>query len=676
MGGAAVGLALGLWEAGLLYFHPSVRQFIQVDAANVIWFLAPLMAMVLFSLLGGALGCIAVWGERGETACGDRTTMLVAVLLGAAGAYVGWSRHFLHTLGANMQVYDGARSVLFPLVRFAIVFVLSWLALRFLKRAALLFALERTWPLRPLGIAWLAVLLTLLGGLTFYANRPWSRSGSPSHASGLPTRPNIVLITLDTVRADHLSAYGYSRPTTPQIDHLAAQGVLFENAIAASSWTLPSLASIFTGLLPHQGGANAFRPVNLAWETLAEVLDEHGYTTAGFNANYFYGESGWGLAQGFHVYDDDATSLGYNLSRTLVGRVLVQPVYQATERYDVFYRRNAQELNADVFRWLRNSSPRPYFLFINYYDAHGPYLAPAPYDRRFGRRIKFAEHQPALSGESHPTKPRSAQEQADLIDGYDDCLNYLDTQVGELLQTLESAPGWKNTIVILTSDHGEAFGEHGAYHHGCDLHGEEIHVPLIFAGRGVPAGVRVSSTVETRRLFATVLDLALGAAVPFGRLSVARDWEPGRVADNSGEVALSELSSSLTQTEAGTISLTSSGWHYIRSAKGDEELYRRADDPGEKLDLSRLPQYQPILEQLRGRLEEVVAGSLNPWLGPEYLRALGGSRPSIAPALLPEDRLNPPGVGSAQAYFTPASRAPAPQNGPADKDLLESLPYH
>jgi len=672
-----VGFGLGLWEAGLLYFHPSVRQFIQVDAANVIWFLAPLTDMTLFGLLGAALGCAAALGK---TPSFGRTTAFIAVLFGAAGACVGWSGHFLHTLGANMQVYASAKSLLFPLVRFAIVFALSWLALRSWKRASTFFGVGQRWPLKPLGIAAISVLLALAGGLTFFVGQPWIRSGGPSHDRASAARPNIVLITLDTVRADHLSAYGYSRPTTPHIDRLASQGVLFEDAVAASSWTLPSLASIFTGLLPHQGGANAFRPVNLAWETLAEVLDEHGYTTAGFNANYFYGESGWGLAQGFRVYDDDATSLRYNLSRTLIGRVLVQPVYQAAERYDVFCRRNAQDLNADVFSWLRDSSPRPYFLFINYYDAHGPYLAPAPYDRRFGRTAKFAEHHSPLSGESHAVKRLSAQEQADLVDGYDDCLNYLDTQVGELLRTIESSPGWKNTVVILTSDHGEAFGEHGVYHHGLDLHEEEIHVPLIFAGRGIPAGVRVASTVETRRLFATVLDLALGAAVPFRRLSVARNWEPGRTAQNSDEVALSELSSSLVQAGVGTISLMSSQWHYIRSARGAEELYRRTDDPAEKMNLSALPQYQPVLNQMRGHLEEIVAESLNPWLGPEYLLALGRLRPSFASALLTqEQRPGQPhaeGVGFAQAYFTPASRAPVPENVPPDKDLLESLPYH
>lgn len=633
--------------------------------------------MTVFGLLGAALGCAAALGKTSSL---GRTTAFVAVLFGAAGACVGWSRHFLHTLGANMQVYASAKSLLFPLIRFAIVLALSWLALRSWKRASTFFGVEQRWPLKPLGIAAISVLLALAGGLTFYVGQPWIRSGGPSRDRAPEARPNIVLITLDTVRADHLSAYGYSRPTTPHIDRLAAQGVLFEDAVAASSWTLPSLASIFTGLLPHQGGANAFRPVNLAWETLAEVLDEHGYTTAGFNANYFYGESGWGLAQGFRVYDDDATSLRYNLSRTLIGRVLVQPVYQAAERYDVFCRRNAQELNADVFSWLRDPSSRPYFLFINYYDAHGPYLAPTPYDRRFGRPTEFTGHQSGLSGESHPAKPLSARERSSLIDGYDDCLSYLDTQVGELLRTLQSSPGWKNTIVILTSDHGEAFGEHGAYHHGCDLHEEEIHVPLIFAGRGVPAGVRVASTVETRRLFATVLDLALGAAVPFRRLSVARDWEADSATRNSDQVALAELSSSLVQAGVGTISLTSSQWHYIRSARGDQELYRRADDPTEKTNLSALPQYQPVLRQLQGRLEEVVAGSLNPWLGPEYLLALGRSRPSFAPAILTEElRPGQPHaaeVGFAQAYFTPASRAPVPENVPPDKDLLESLPYH
>jgi len=155
---------------------------------------------------------------------------------------------------------------------------------------------------------------------------------------------------MDTVRADHLSTYGYGRDTTPNLARLAKEGVLFENAISATSWTLPSLSAIYTGLLPHQSGSNAFRPLNPGWKTIESLLGHHGYATAGFNANYYYGESGWGLGSGFGKYDDDRTTLLYNLSRTLVGRAAVQPLYQNLERYDAFYRRNAADLNADVFR--------------------------------------------------------------------------------------------------------------------------------------------------------------------------------------------------------------------------------------------------------------------------------------------------------------------------------------
>ena len=675
--GAALGLLVGLWEARLLYFVPSVKEFLVVDSTWVIWFLAPLVAMLLFATIGAKLGFFATLGQSPGP---GRGVILACVLIGCAGAYVGWAGHFVHTHSVNFNVYGRMKDVLFPLVRLAMVFAVA-LVVAFLarKRIEPFFSDERRWPLRALATAFAAVAVVLAAGVVYYAAS--SRGGGARVSASevqAGQRPNIVLITMDTVRADHLSAYGYGRDTTPNLARLAEEGVLFENAVSATSWTLPSLAAIYTGLLPHQSGANAFRPLNPGWKTIESVLGQHGYATAGFNANYYYGESGWGLGSGFGKYDDDRTTLLYNLSRTLLGRAAVQPLYQNLDRYDAFYRRNAADLNADVFRWLRRRpASRPFYVYINYFDAHSPYVPPAPYDHRFGKLPESVVRRWSAKGGFRPRQPLPAADRQALMDGYDNSLAYLDTQIGRLVKALKSSPAGNNTIILITSDHGEAFGEHGAWQHGNDLHREEIHVPLIVCGAGIPAGKRIAPPVAIRKLFATVIDLALGNEVPLHAYSLARFWQT----DAPQEIArpvVSELSASLSEADAAGISLTTAQWHYILTTKGDQYLYNWATDPAEKDNLSTSPQGQQIAAGLKAKLGDIEANSAEPWVGPEYLFALGGggsaataaSGSSSSGSTGPEEP-----VGAAQAYFHPSVTPET--NGPSnsEKDLLKTLPY-
>jgi arylsulfatase A-like enzyme len=672
---AGVGLFLGLWEARLLYFVPSVRQFLVVDATYVIWFLAPLLDMGVFVLLGVALGLIATAG-RVPTA--RRNVVLTAVLFGAGGTVIGWSQHLVHTHALNLDIYGRSKDILFPLIRFAAVFALT-LLIAWLGRGRFFGWLDpnRRWPLRALGKAVALTFVLLAAGVLFYALAPRFRIPQVEASEGSQNKsPNVVLITMDTVRADHLSAYGYFRKTTPHIDRLAARGVSFENAVAPASWTLPSLASIFTGLLPHQDGANVFRPTNPAWVSLGDVLKKYGYVTAGFNANGFYGESGWGLNDGFQAYDDCPSTIKYNLARTVVGRTLVQPVYQATKRFDAFYRRDAGALNADVFRWLRSRPSRPYFLYINYMDAHSPYYAPYPYNHRFGSASEQLIRRVGFVDKLSPSVSLTAQDQEALIASYDNSLAYVDDQVGKLFQLLQASPDWANTYVVITADHGEAFGEHGVYHHANDLNWEEIHVPLIIAGPGIAPGIRVGRLVPLRGVFSTVLDLALGSRLPMHQYSLVRFWEQGTSAVPE-EPVVSELSSSLSPGGVGEISLTTSEWHYIRTARGKQELYCRSEDPKEQHDLSSLAEYQPTLNRLRADLEEAVRNSYEPWLGREYLLALGASdqSPLQAKSLATKSPTASRREGAAQSYFHPNIPLSSRQLSRREKDLLKTLPY-
>jgi arylsulfatase A-like enzyme len=676
--GALTGLLVGLWEARQLYYIPSVEEFLSVDATYVIWFLAPLVAMFLFATIGAVLGLFA---GVGESAGPGWRAILVALLIGCAGAYVGWAGHFVHTDSVNFHVYSRVRDVLFPLVRFAIVFVVA-LLIAFLgrKRINPIFGAERRWPLGALAKTFVAVLVLLAAGVVYYAASQRLAGRTRVAASEVQSsgRPNIVLITMDTVRADHLSAYGYGRDTSPNLTRLAEKGVLFENAVSASSWTLPSLSAIYTGLLPHQSGANAFRPLNPGWKTIASVLGHHGYATAGFNANYYYGESGWGLGSGFGRYDDDRTTLLYNLSRTLVGRVAVQPIYQNRDRYDAFYRRNAAELNADVFRWLRHRpASRPFYIYINYFDAHSAYLPPAPYDHRFGTLPESVVRRWSAKGGFRPKEPLPAADRKALIDGYDNSLAYLDAQIATLVHTLESSPAGKNTIILITADHGEAFGEHGAYQHGNDLHREEIHVPLIVYGAGIPAGKRIAPPVANRKLFATVIDLALGSQVSLHAYSLARFWQTDSLQEIAQPV-VSELSTSPSEADAAGVSLTTAKWHYILTTKGDQYFYNWATDPAEKDNLSKSPQGKAVVSELNAKLREIEANSAEPWIGPECLVALGegGSAPSSRNV---SSSNNPAAAqevaGAAQAYFHPIVTPESTGPSKSEKELLKTLPY-
>ena len=670
---AALGLLIGLFEAYLLWTRPRVIPLLVPDVGYVIWFLAPLVDMIFFGLLGLGLGLLAR-RTRGREA-------LVAAEAGVAVTFVALMLKWFH-VEIGLHPFQFGMEAQTPLTYFAVVFLVfllllsavwPWLA-GFSERWVSTLVKRLPW-----GVA--AATVVAVAGIGIFVVRP-SFSGTPVQAASPPSgAPNIVFITLDTVRADHLSAYGYARPTTPNIDRFARTGVLFENAIAPTSWTLTSHASMFTGLLPQQHGADFAVPLPSSPWTLAEILRSRGYETAGSVANMGYLQKGWGIAQGFHKYNDCSLSLRHNLAQTLLGNAVVQPVYQTFWRYDWFDHRDAQHINASVFRWFQHDPQHPFFLFINYIDAHDPYDTSAPYDHRFGklpkdlaRKIHFAEENAASSFSF------SRQERARLIDGYDNCLAYLDDQVGKLLNFLRQSPGWQNTIVIITSDHGEEFGENGSFNHGRNLYRGVLHVPLIIAGPGVPQGVRISHLAGTRQLFSTVLDLAGGGKTPFSRTSLARFWDPGFKPAPFDDAVPSELDPPGSLMGRTMISLTTPQYQYIVQRDGRQELYDWTLDPHETNNLAAAPQEQAILEGLHSRLVGLVSDATGPWNGPQYLLALGSvAGPSRLSLLFP--RPLQPGtaghqfrIGAAQAYFKPEESAPT-RPSQSERDLMRSLPY-
>ena len=677
--GATLGLLIGLFEAALLYFVPWLPTLVEPDVGYVVWFLVPLVNILVYGLLGAALGLLASVGRDPSP---DRSMALTAALMGVAGAHAAWAVALVH-------VWTGEASALAdlttPLTWLGIVSGSAFLITRLLRRhAPRMVEVATCWPVWPVSKALLGLTAILVTALGLHQLRrvdlPFFKQANAAQSAG---RPNIILITLDTVRADHLSVYGYDRLTTPNLDHLAKRGVMFEEAVAASSWTLASHASILTGLLPHQHEGNIYEPLDESPRTLAEILHAQGYETAGFNANNAYGQGSWGLAQGFETYDDSRTMVRHNLPRTLVARTILRPLRQHLVPQGLnSYRRNAADVNQDVVRWFGRRSSRPFFLFINYFDAHGPYYAPPPYANRFGK-ISEAAVKGIIFSELFPEqKPLTPEDYASFMDGYDNCVAYLDDQVGRLLQELSRSADWSNTIVIITSDHGEAFGTHGSFMHGRNLYYEEaLHVPLIIAGPGIPAGARIDHPSRLRELFPTILDLALGEKVPFHRRSLRRFWTPGFMPGPADDWVVSELVPFLPDYRPAMMSLMTSEWHYLHDSNGKSELYRWREDRHEKDDLSSSPEHRQILEDLQRRLDHLAGTSLGPWRGPEYLLALdrpghsflkealfGNLQESAAHSSLPP-------VGTSQNYFTPDGRSSPKHPLPAEVQSLRSLPY-
>ena len=311
-----------------------------------------------------------------------------------------------------------------------------------------------------------------------------------------PGSPNVLLIVLDSVVADHLSLYGYNRPTSPTIDELARRGIRFDAAQAAASWTLPSHATMFTGRWPHQLSAGWYTPLDATYPTLAEFLGSRGYATAGFVANQWYCGSDSGLGRGFTVYRDylfphlTAFGMAVLVKRSIdwlpplgdfLSGVLATPGPARSLRYAAgMFKANRIEaaMVDDLFLDWLSSGPaagrpaRPFFAFLNFADAHYPYQLPRMGLHRFGARPRNAYELDLIKNWWSVDKQQlPPQELAMALDAYDSCIAHIDEQLGRLWDALVRRGILDRTWVIIAADHGESFGEHaGIFCHGTSLY--------------------------------------------------------------------------------------------------------------------------------------------------------------------------------------------------------------
>ncbi|MBZ5704022.1 MAG: sulfatase [Acidobacteriia bacterium] len=482
------------------------------------------------------------------------------------------------------------------------------------------------------------VAVAVVAAIGIQSGRWWTEQRAlaklPSASLG---SPNVLVIVVDTLRADHLSSYHYARPTSPNIDRIAAQGVLFENAFSTSSWSFPSHVSLVTGAYQFEHGMGTIPPVGIfdsggpsfnRYPTLGEALERRGYRTAAFSANRTYFTHDLGFSRGFTHFEDYFHSAADMLVRTLYGKEFARIYLTRSNKskpkrllrflgFDSLLdvddegsvqmggaqgvRKRATAVNQELLRWVDEGKPaRPFFAFLNYYDVHHPYGGPASF------------HGPAWAQET-------------VVEQYDDGVRYVDGAIGQLMVELERRGLGRNTLVVITSDHGESLGQHGIAYHGETLYLEQIHVPLVFWYPGrIPAGVQVATTVTNASIPATLMEV-LDPSGPsrFPAPALTPLWthpqEKQPWPDIMAEVAQIDPTAKedlaaekiVPTSMVGPMkSLLGGQWHLIVHKSLGDQLYDWIDDPGESTNLIASSAGQEAAGKLSSQMRDLLTQSL------------------------------------------------------------------
>jgi arylsulfatase A-like enzyme len=419
--------------------------------------------------------------------------------------------------------------------------------------------------------------------------------------------PNVLVIIVDALRDDHLSTYGYSRETSPYITKLASQGVLFQSVIAAAPWTLPSHASILTGRLPHETGAD--RPdgsVDQSLPTLAGAFRQRGYRTAAFSANWWFFARRLGFGPGF-VHFEDFSSLTSAIAQTNLGQRIQNLLLKVGVLHAAIGRARAEQINSRMLRWL-DSGSGPFFVVANYMDVHEPYLPPLDCFHRFSKLARPAGQVFIGNPQMDHLTPREVQNE---MDAYDASIYCLDGQIAAVLQALQQRQLMSNTIVVFTSDHGDGFGEHGLMSHGNSLYRELIHVPLIMVGPGIPAGRVVERPASLMWLAPTLLSLTGASKQPFPGPAMNLGWTGTAQSlwpDPVSELAQMYQDANALNYSGALLSVVTSKWHLIAGGPKGDELYDHGEDKAEAHNLAGAN--SAVAQMLKGELQREVAGKL------------------------------------------------------------------
>lgn len=382
-------------------------------------------------------------------------------------------------------------------------------------------------------------------------------------------KPNILLITLDTTRADKFGCYGNKKIKTPFMDSIARDGVLFERCISPAALTLPSHASIMTGLYPtfHGIRVNGNTALSRSHQTLAELLAGQGYQCGAFIAAFVL-DGRWGLKQGFHHYDDQFDLKKYK--RLDLGHV----------------QRPGPEVLDAAFKWMDTSKDKPFFSWIHLYDPHTPYEPPEPY--------------------------RSMYHTGDMAGLYDGEIAYTDTLLGRCTEWLEQNNLDKNTILVIVGDHGEGLGDHGEETHGYYIYEYAVHVPFVIKSPGLK-GKRIPAQVSTIDIYSTLLEMS-GIQVP--RENQGKSLLPAMFAGETGQRGETEedaylycesMTPNIQYGWAPLYGIHAGQYKYIDAPR--PELYDLSKDPKELNNLVRrfpgkVKTYKRLLDKIMADTSE------------------------------------------------------------------------
>lgn len=618
---------LGLAQATFLLLRN--RDFLGPEMAAGLAKLAVVLSVVTVLLLLPivALGrrFLPAWRE------GDRLGASWAVCFGLTAALVGWM------ITAALTSAPTVPRGLAPWIDALAALVLGVTASALRPR----YRWVRAWALAT-------ITLVLLVFVPYPRSPARPEGATPQAAAADPARPDVVLVSIDTLRADHLGAYGRSPTLTPEMDRIAREGVVFTRALASSPWTTPSVASLLTGLPTVRHGAGrpisagfTFRrsPLEGRFTTLAERFSAAGYRTRGVVANGFlHPESG--MAQGFHEF---ATPAGGAMMASFMRDLPLTRMIVALTPAEKWGDYRAQGLTDIALRWLDDTDPRPLFLWVHYIDPHTPFQAdPARLDVAAMSEMMHQAHPPLredgtvigdifagtdlVRSGSLWLGPRDRER---LRQYYAGEVAYTDKHVGRLFEALRSRGAKRRVIAALTADHGEEFWDHGHFEHGHDYYREVTWVPLVFWGAGaVPAGRTVTTVAGLVDVAPTLVELAgLPAMTPQapdeGR-SLADQW--GASAGTGTPAAPARFSGGNLYGLPAVL-VEDGRWRFLLRANGMQELYDVTLDPLERHNVAlanpeATERYRRVLEPQLAALMHTGEGATAQAITPEQLEAL------------------------------------------------------
>jgi arylsulfatase A-like enzyme len=432
----------------------------------------------------------------------------------------------------------------------------------------------------------LIMLPAAAAGWLAWAPSPGTGEAMPRAANletPVPEGPPVIVLLLDTLRWDSLSCYGHAAALTPNLDRFCREAVQFETARAQASWTKPSIATLLTGTYPEEHGARARSDrIHRSSPVLARLFRRAGYSTAAVVANGNLSPA-FGFSRGFGDYrylrpdfalGGRGRALGLGSYR--IATVAWQRVMQGRREHR-FFKRNAAEVNREVLDWLDGASgPRPFFLFVNYVDPHDPYFR-HPYDGR------------ALGAVDGKSPARSERDEMALL--YDGEVAFLDRHLGRLFAELRRRGLYDRSLIVVTSDHGEEFLDHGGWWHGLTLFEEQVRVPLLVRlPHGGRRGERIAGTAGLVDLGPTLLELAgQGARIPerMSGLVLASLTGDG----STGTNAPRSFPADELLDGNRLASLVEGRWKFVRANPDNprglpsKALYDIVDDPGETRNL-------------------------------------------------------------------------------------------